>query len=65
MQLMKSKDGGFTYVYSQTDVGRLENYGWVKADPSEQLKRQKAVKPEDASIEPTEPAPKKRGRPAK
>ena len=38
MQLMKSADGGFTYVYSITDVERLEGYGWRKADPSEQVK---------------------------
>ena len=38
MYLMKSADGGFTYVYSITDVERLEGYGWRKADPSEQVK---------------------------
>jgi hypothetical protein len=79
MQLMKSKDGGFTYVYSITDVERLEGYGWRKADPSEQVKQPKVVAPTvvtqgvaeperfvPVGEQPTSPPPKKKpGRPFK
>ena len=51
MQLMKSADGGFTYVYSITDVERLEGYGWRKADPSEQVKPGKEVAPVEVAPE--------------
>ena len=36
MQLMKSGDGGFMHVYSESDAVKLEGLGWTRAKEGEQ-----------------------------